>query len=344
MIRTTVIGSQPGFKTGILRTGMDRYECTEPGLGESTLRQELANQQAVNMENQLATGLDIVAEGEIGRADRRAVGHAYVSYIGRFMDGLSEPFTRFKPGDPPFVITGKLNGLNPDIICDDWAKAQALSNRPVKINLPGPLTFAGRFANLHHRRLSECSYEFAHILNEQIQALVERGCQWIQLDDPGLVGNPTAAVDFGVAHVEAAFRGVPEGVERIVHLCRGNEYRLNGRNRQPLAEPYYANLAPHIAESNLTGISIESPHTYSREFRLAKFGEKTIFLGIIDVNADFPSENEMIGTIRAALREIPSERLFITPNCGIKHLSHENAKNLLKTMVSAVDTVNSTPR
>lgn len=344
MIRTTVIGSQPGFETGILRTGIDSYECTEPGLDKSAIRHRLAAQQAANMENQLATGLDIVAEGEVGRADHRAVGHAYVSYIGRFMDGLSEPFTRFKPSEPPFVITGKLNGLNPEIICDDWAQAQARSNRPVKINLPGPLTFAGRFSNLHHRRLSECSYEFAHVLNEQIHALIERGCRWIQLDDPGLVGNPAAAAEFGVAHVEAAFRGVPEGVERIVHLCRGNEYRLNGRQRQQLAEPYYAKLAPQFAESNVTGISIESPHEYSRGFQLANFGEKTVFLGIIDVNADFPSENEMIGIIQAALREIPCERLFITPNCGIKHLSHENAQNLLKTMVSAVNTVNSTPR
>ena len=65
-----------------------------------------------------------------------------------------------------------------------------------------------------------------------------------------------------------------------------------------------------------------------------------ILLGIVDVNGDFPSETEMIKIIRTALNDLPSDKLFITPNCGIKHLSHEMAEKMLKSMVSAVKQVN----
>ena len=344
MIRTTVIGSQPEFETGILRTGLDEYECTRPGLDVAGIKEELAEQRKLNMEHQLATRLDILAEGEVGRVDRDAMGHAYVTYIGRFMSGLSPLYHKSLNDDPPLVVTGPLTGLNPEIICDDWERAQALSDRPVKINLPGPLTFALRFANLHHRRTSECSYEFACILNEQIQALTERGCRWIQLDDPGLFASQDYAHEFGLAHLNIAFKGTPKGTEQIVHLCRGNEYLIRGRKREHLEAPYYLQFANFLSDSEITGVSIESPHDYCNEFQLNLFGEKKILLGIIDVNDDFPSENQMVSIIQTALADIPSNQLFITPNCGIKHLSHDNAGKLLNSMISAVDRVNSAIR
>ena len=190
-------------------------------------------------------------------------------------------------------------------------------------------------------RISECSYEFACILNDQIQALTKHGCRWIQLDDPGLVSYPAAAHEFGLAHLNVAFRGTPKDTQQIVHLCRGNEYRLGGRVRHQLSEPYYAQYAEFFADSEITGISIESPHEYCQNFHLKGFGTKDILLGIVDVNDDFPGENQMISTIQTALTEIPSHQLVITPNCGIKHLSHKNAGKMLRSMVSAVEKVNS---
>ena len=340
MIRTTLIGSQPEFEIGILRTGPDTFDSTSPSLNHDEIKKTLHDQQRINIENQLSVGLDVVAEGEMGRVDKKGVGHAYVSYIARFMSGLTSPFHQFSPSDPPLIITGRLSDLDPTIICEDWALAQSFSDRPVKINLPGPLTFATRFTNTYHRRLSECSYEFAHILNEQIHALVERGCKWIQLDDPGLTADPASAIEFGVEHINVALKGVPAATEVIIHLCRGNEYRLGGRDRETPSGPYYLPLAERLSDSLATGVSIESPHEYSNKFHLKAFGEKNIHLGIIDVNGDFPSEEHMISIIRSALNEIPSQRLFITPNCGIKHLSHKNAKKMLVSMVSAVKQVN----
>ena len=210
----------------------------------------------------------------------------------------------------------------------------------MKINLPGPLTFAARFTNTHHRRLSECSYEFAHILNEQIHALAERGCKWIQWDDPGLTAEPASAIEFGVEHINVTLKGVPAATEVIIHLCRGNEYRLGGRDRETPSGPYYLPLAERLSDSLATGVSIESPHEYSNQFHLKAFVEKNIHLGIIAVNGDFPSEEHMISIIQPALYEIPSHRLFITPNCGFKHLSHDMAEKMLKSMVSAVNRVN----
>ena len=103
MIRTTVIGSQPEFETGILRTGLDEYECTRPGLDVAGIKEELAEQRKLNMEHQLATRLDILAEGEVGRVDRDAMGHAYVTYIGRFMSGLSPLYHKSLNDEPTFL-------------------------------------------------------------------------------------------------------------------------------------------------------------------------------------------------------------------------------------------------
>ena len=339
MIRTTVIGSQPEFELGILRTGKDTFTCSSPDLSEEDISTELATQRKKNIQSQLKTRIDILAEGEVNRVDRAAIGHAYVTYIGRFMSGLRKPFHQFKSDDPPLVINSQLRDLDPEIICDDWAQAQSLTDKPVKINLPGPLTFAARFVNLHHRELAECSYEYAQLLNNQMLALAKVGCRWIQLDDPSLISSP-AGLEFGIDHLNASLAGLPDEIETIVHLCRGNEYRLGGRDRVAPPHPYYIPYAEQLRHSPIKGISIESPHEYANDFLLDHFGEKMILLGIVDVNGDFPSETEMIKIIRTALNDLPSDKLFITPNCGIKHLSHEMSEKMLKSMVSAVKQVN----
>jgi len=353
MIRTSVVGSQPEFELGILRTGKDTFTCSSPALSEEDVLAELATQRKFNIQSQLKTRIDILSEGEISRVDRAAPGHAYVTYIGRFMSGLRKPSHQFKSDAPPLVIrsqlkdpdpelvviSGQLKDLDPEIICDDWKQAQILTDKPVKINLPGPLTFACRFDNLHHRKLAECSYEYAQLLNDQMLALAEAGCRWIQLDDPSLITS-TAGLEFGIDHLNASLAGLPNEMETIVHLCRGNQYQLGGRDRFVPPYPYYIPLAEKLRHSPIKGISIESPHEYADDFLLDQFGEKTILLGIVDVNGDFPSETEMIKIIQTALNNLPSDQLIVTPNCGIKHLSHEMAEKMLKSMVSAVKQVN----
>ena len=78
MIRTTVVGSQPEFELGILRTGKDTFTCSSPDLSEEDVLAELATQRKYNIQSQLKTRIDILSEGEVNRVDRAAPGHCSI--------------------------------------------------------------------------------------------------------------------------------------------------------------------------------------------------------------------------------------------------------------------------
>ena len=77
------------------------------------------------------------------------------------------------------------------------------------------------------------------------------------------------------------------------------------------------------------------------EFNLGLFGEKTIFLGLVDVaDSIVESPSQIADDIITALKEVPAHNLVITPDCGIKHFPEQLALQKLQSMRQAVDAVN----
>jgi 5-methyltetrahydropteroyltriglutamate--homocysteine methyltransferase len=70
---------------------------------------------------------------------------------------------------------------------------------------------------------------------------------------------------------------------------------------------------------------------------LREFADKTIILGVLDLgDTAVETPGKIAETIREALRYIPSDRLQLAPDCGMKYLPRETAFGKLQAMTTAV--------
>ena len=144
------------------------------------------------IKDQLDCGIDIITDGEIKREN-------YIHYHCRHLNGvdfntLTEKVARtgnYKCWLP--TITNKISATDPFLV-DEWKSNQSLSNKPVKVTIPGPMTITDTIANTHYTSDEEMGYDLAIAINVEIKRLVDAGCEYIQVDEK----NPgTMYVAFG---------------------------------------------------------------------------------------------------------------------------------------------------
>ena len=81
--------------------------------------------------------------------------------------------------------------------------AQALTDRPVKITLPGPVTIGNACADVHYGNDRKGrGADIAEALNAEIKALADAGCRYVQIDEPGFARSPEDALDFGFENLD----------------------------------------------------------------------------------------------------------------------------------------------
>ena len=108
----------------------------------------------------------------------------------------------------------------------EYLAAQASSSVPVKYTLPGPMTIMDGCYNRHYEDSRDLAADIITILQREVLALAAHGCQNIQVDEPVLMRYPDIALQHGVKDIAAVFAGVPQHINKIVHLCCGYPDRL----------------------------------------------------------------------------------------------------------------------
>ena len=90
-------------------------------------------------------------------------------------------------------------------------------------------------------------------------------------------------------------------------------------------------------------ISIEAAQPKLDLSVLREFTDKTIILGVLDLgDAAVEVPGKIAETIREALRYIPSDRLQLAPDCGMKYLGRQVAYRKLQAMALGVANVRET--
>ena len=113
------------------------------------------------------------------------------------------------------TVTGPLTARD-RFLPRDYRIAQAVTERPVKITIPGPLTITDSTANIYYPDEKQLGAALADALNVEIRALAEAGCTWIQIDEPVFAREPEKALAFGFENLERCWHGVP----LKCHACR----------------------------------------------------------------------------------------------------------------------------
>ncbi len=301
--------------------------------------------------DQIKIGIDIPTDGEIRREN-------YIHYLCRELDGIN--FSRLSSvslrgttqclvptitgpiGAGPSVPSAKgTGGLTVPVLVRDFLLAQAASDRPIKMTVPGPMTIIDSIADDFYHDEAALGRDLATAINQHILALGEAGCRHIQVDEPVMARKPRLALDHGIRNLAACFDGVPDSVTRASHACCGYPNSLDEHDYAKADQSAYLDLAEAIDDSPIEALSIEDAHRHNDlAALLPRFTNTTIILGVIGIaRSEVESVDSIEARLREALRYLAHDRLIAAPDCGLGYLGRDLALIKLSNMVEAASRV-----
>ncbi|HEU6445016.1 MAG TPA: cobalamin-independent methionine synthase II family protein [Gaiellaceae bacterium] len=338
MLVTTVVGSypQPDWLIDRGRLGdrlpprvraRELWRVPEPYLEEA---QDDATRLAVqDMER---VGVDVITDGEMRRE----------SYSNRFataLDGvdLDEPgvaLDRTGHENPVPRVVGPIRRTGP-VEVRDVEFLRSLTDRRIKITVPGPFTMTQQAQNDHYPDERRLALAYAEAVNEELRDLKAAGADVVQIDEPYLQARPERARGYALEAIDRALQGI-EG-ETVLHTCFGYAHIVHDR---PSGYPFLRELNACAA----THLSLEAAQPDLDPEVLRDLPDKTIVLGVLDLGSSEAETPEAVaGRIRRALTVVEPERLVVAPDCGMKYLPRELAFRKLQSMVAAARLVGEDP-
>lgn len=296
-----------------------------------------ATRQAVI--DQVEAGIAIPTDGEQRREN-------YIHYHCRHLEGFDfENLTRKSlrggayEADLP-TIRAKISPKGNHFLNRDYEIAQAATDRPVKITVPGPLTIMDTTANIHYAEEGALARDLADALNYEIRALADAGCRFIQVDEPVFARQSERAVKFGVECLERCFHGVPKGVTRVMHMCCGYPAKLDDEDYKKADPQSYFALATALDQSTIDQISIEDAHRHNDPALFELFKRATLILGSVAIaQSRIETVEEISARFSTVLGHIDIHRLIAAPDCGLGYLSRDLAIAKLTNLSAAAKLV-----
>ena len=329
MLLTTVVGSypQPDWLIDRERLGdrlpprvraRELWRVPEPLLEEA---QDDATRLAVQeMER---AGVDVITDGEMRRE----------SYSNRFATAL-EGVDLDNPGvaldrtgheNPVPRVVGPIRRRRP-VETRDVEFLRSLTDRRIKITVPGPFTMTQQAQNDHYPDDRSLALAYAEAVNEELRDLKAAGADVVQIDEPYLQARPEPAREYAIEAINRALDGI-EG-DTVLHTCFGYAHIVHDR---PSGYPFLGELGDCAA----TQLSLEAAQPNLDPEVLRDVAGKTIVLGVLDLGSEEVETPQVVaGRIRKALTVVPPERLVIGPDCGMKYLPRERAFRKLQSMVA----------
>jgi 5-methyltetrahydropteroyltriglutamate--homocysteine methyltransferase len=269
-------------------------------------------------------GLDIITDGEISR-------ESYSNAFATALDGIDidNPGTALdRSGHPNPVprIVGPIRRRHP-VGAQAVRFLRAHTGKTVKATVPGPFTMAQQAQNDYYPSAEAAAFGYAEAVNEEVADLFAAGADIVQLDEPYLQARPEQAREFGVRVLNRALAGITGTT--AVHICFGYAAIIHGR-------PAGYSFLPELAASSADQISIETAQSNLDCSALAGLGDKTIILGVLDLNDHAVETPATIAArVAKALEYVPDWRLVLAPDCGMKYLPRDVAFGKLAAMTEA---------
>jgi 5-methyltetrahydropteroyltriglutamate--homocysteine methyltransferase len=323
---TTTIGSFPQpVQIRKARAALVAGEIDEAEY-EKRMKQEIAD--VITLQESL--GIDVLVHGEPERNDM-------VQYFAEQLDG----FFATKNGwvqsygsrcvRPP-ILYGDVIRRHPMTV--EGAKyAQSLTDKPVKGMLTGPVTILAWSFVRDDQPLADTANQVALAIRDETVELQAAGIAVIQVDEPALRELlPLRRADqddylrWAVGSFRLATAGVADSTQIHTHLCYSE----------------FGDVIGAIADLDADVTSIEAARSHMEVLDdLHSIGfSNSVGPGVYDIHSPrVPSTEEMAESLRAALRAVPAERLWVNPDCGLKTRNSDEVSASLKNMVAAAQEV-----
>ncbi len=283
----------------------------------------------VAIHDQIATGIDIISDGEQRRT-------SYVTYVTSRLDGfdydvLAKKWTRNRRRLAEVGrCVGEVRRHDP-ILADDLQFLLAQSSHPVKVTLPGPMTVVDSTVDEFYGDERTFAFAVADALNEEAKALDALGPAVIQFDEPVFSRYPDKVAEWGVDALDACVRDLEAST--CVHVCYS--YPMPGVPR-PIVDSYPAILA-ELEHSRVDQLALEFEASGLDPKLLELCPSKTILYGCIDNGAlsldNVESAEHVARRLLAAAAHHPPEKIQAAPDCGLVPLEIDVSRRKLVAMV-----------
>jgi 5-methyltetrahydropteroyltriglutamate--homocysteine methyltransferase len=317
--------------------------------------------------------LDVVSDGEIRRLNfQDSFGAAVSGFAGNTPGTLRGTEARAQGGramarfDMPDLhkagpavtrrrpVEARLSLVRNPLL-EEYAFADAVAEKPVKVTLIGPDRISQRFAYEESRAVYPDVDAFladvVAIERRMIGELVAAGCRYVQIDAPGYTAyvdppsleamrrrgeDPMRNFERSLAADAAVVSGF-DGVTFGIHLCRGNQHSMWHRegHYDAIAERLFSVL-PHRRFL----LEYDSPRAGGFEpLRHVPRG-KVCVLGLVSTKVgDLETVDGLRRRIDQAEKFLPLEQLALSPQCGFASdvagnlISEEDQKRKLELVV-----------
>lgn len=292
------------------------------------------------LQRQKGLGLKIFTDGELRRLN-------FMSDFNESVDGIDESDNLLRtwqaggggsstqPSRVPGIVVSKIKQTK-RLTQHEVAFMKQHSPGDIKVTLPT----ANQFPAIYYKRgLSDKVYpshstllwDIVRVIKSEIQALVDDGVQYVQIDAPrysyyidpkwrnyiknemGL--NPDEALDEAIRADNACLEGAKRaGVILAIHLCRGNN------RSQWYAEGGYDAIAEKLfGQLQVDAFLLEYESERAGTFEPLRFVPRgrTVVLGLVSSKvAELESEDRLKRRIDEASRYVSLEHLALSPQCG----------------------------
>lgn len=323
---TTTIGSYP--QTSAIRKARAALRSGEIDQAEYEKRMKKEIADVIKLQEEL--GLDVLVHGEPERNDM-------VQYFAEQLKGFFATSNGWVQSygsrcvRPP-ILYGDVIRTHPMTV--EWIKyAQSLTDKPVKGMLTGPVTILAWSFVRDDQPLAETANQVALAIRDETVDLQSAGIAVIQVDEPALRELlPLRRADqedylrWAVGSFRLATSGVADSTQIHTHLCYSE----------------FGEVIGAIADLDADVTSIEAARSHMEvldDLNAAGFSN-SVGPGVYDIHSPrVPSTAEMAESLRAALRAVPAERLWVNPDCGLKTRNSDEVTASLKNMVAAAHEV-----
>jgi 5-methyltetrahydropteroyltriglutamate--homocysteine methyltransferase len=247
----------------------------------------------------------------------------------RFQSGATE----IERSPTRFEITERLKHSH-GIETENFKYLASVTQRTPKLCIPSPTILhmrGGRDAidRQAYPDMEGFYADLAQVYREEIRALADLGCTYLQLDDPNLAYLCDEKMREGVRHIGEDPNQLPRTYARLIneclkdrpdnmtvcmHICRGNfrsAWAAQG-GYDPVAEILFN-------EFKLDGFFLEYDSPRAGTFSPLRFvpRNKKIVLGLVTTKTgDLEKAEDIKRRIDEASRYIPLEQLALSPQCG----------------------------
>ncbi|HYB39426.1 MAG TPA: 5-methyltetrahydropteroyltriglutamate--homocysteine S-methyltransferase [Mycobacterium sp.] len=319
---TTTIGSYP--QTPTIRKARAALRAGEIDEAEYVRRMKAEIADVIDLQERL--GLDVLVHGEPERNDM-------VQYFAEQLDGFFATQNGWVQSygsrcvRPP-ILYGDVSRPHPMTV--EWITyAQSLTDKPVKGMLTGPVTILAWSFVRDDQPLADTAYQIALAIRDETVDLQSAGIAIIQVDEPALRellplrrADQDEYLRWAVGAFRLATSGVADSTQIHTHLC----YSEFGEVIGAIAD----------LDADVTSIEAARSHMEVLDDLNAVGFANSVGPGVYDIHSPrVPSTDEIAESLRAALRAVPAQRLWVNPDCGLKTRTVDEVTASLQHMVAA---------